>query len=168
MAVALSVVLVLFVSAAAAAGIDPGEDFGGYVEELERRERDEKAYRAKLRSHEEWLQTTWTGFAVRSFLGMVRHFEPFFVAIAEAIRETNDAGERTPTQVIAYLAVRMAVVVGLLTVFYIGAKIIGLMIGGDIEVVEEIVIVHEHKTEEEAAKARAAMSRGKRQKQKSS
>ena len=38
------------------------------------------------------------------------------------------------------------------------------MVGGDIIKEEEIVVVHEYDTEEEAAKARAAMARGKRQK----
>jgi len=162
------VVAAISVVAKADTDVDPSEDFGGYVEELERRQRDEEAYQAKLAAHEEWLQKTWGGATVRMTLGLVNHLRPFLEAVEGAISETNDGGERSPTQVMAYLGIRMLYILVALAIFWIGTKIIDLMIGGDIEMVEEVVIVHEHETEEEAAKARAAMKRGKRRKEKSS
>lgn len=156
--------------ASAAAEVDPGEDFGGYVEELDRRERAEEAYEAKLSAHEEWRQATWGGFAVRQIQALARKLRPFFEVVGEALRETNGSGgeQRTPAQAFAYLAVRTVVILGCLVVLYIGAKVLEILLGGDIEVVEEVVVIHEHDTAEEAAKARAATTRGKRQKQKSS
>ena len=32
--------------------VDPGEDFAGYMENLEQRREDEESYRAKLSAHE--------------------------------------------------------------------------------------------------------------------
>jgi len=59
-------------------------------------------------------------------------------------------------------------IVGVLFSMYVSAKILQLFVGSDYELIEEVVIVHEHETEEEAAKARAATTRGKKSKQKAS
>ena len=148
------------------ADFDPGSDFGGYVEEMERREREEHLYEAKLNAHEEWRQTTWTGSIVRKLQDIGKHFQPFVLAIGDALEEEN--GTKSPTQVLAYLGIRMIMIVGVLFSMYVSSKILQLFVGSDYELIEEVVIVHEHETEEEAAKARAATTRGKKSKQKAS
>ena len=170
-----SVIMVLlatttsFVSADEDADADPAADFGGYMEEMERRERDERLYEAKLNAHEEWRQRTWAGFGVRMVQKIGKHFGPFFLAIQNALDETSqDDGENSISRIAAYLGIRMAIVIGLLVAAYAGGKVLQLLIGSDYEIVEEIVIVHEHETEEEAAKARASTTRGKKSKAKKS
>jgi hypothetical protein len=145
---------------------DPGSDFGGYVEEMERREQAERMYEAKLNAHEVWRQTTWTGSCVRKLQDIGKHFKPFVVAISDALEE--DGSTNSPTQVLMYLGIRMFMVVGVLFSMYVGAKIMQLFLGGNYEIIEEVIIVHEHETEEEAAKARASTTRGKKTKQKAS
>lgn len=156
-----------FVSAEEDADADPAADFGGYMEEMERRERDERLYEAKLNAHEEWRQTTWAGFGVRMVQKIGKHFGPFFLAIQNALDETSqDDGNTSIARIAAYLGIRMALVIGLLMAAYVGGKVLQLLIGSDYEIVEEVVIVHEHETEEEAAKARAGTTRGKKSKAK--
>ncbi len=151
------------------ASLDPGEDFSGYVEEMARREQEERVYEAKLNAHEQWRQTTWAGFAVRKIQGIGQHFKPFVMAVQDALDQTAlDDGSKSLAQIVAYIGIRMLFVTALLMTFYVGGKVFQLVIGGDFEVVEEVVIVHEHETEEEAAKARASTTRGKRKKQKAS
>jgi hypothetical protein len=147
------------------ADVDPGEDFGGYVQEMERREREEHLYEAKLNAHEHWRQTTWAGFFVRKTFEIGKHFEPFLIAIRDALDETStDESGQSLAKIMTYIGIRMLLVIGLLSCFYVAGKIIQLLIGGDYEIVEEIVIVHEHESEKAAAKARAATTRGKKQK----
>eukprot|EP00536_Pseudo-nitzschia_multiseries_P008963 jgi/Psemu1/297104/fgenesh1_pm.239_\ len=146
------------------ADVDPGADFGGYMQEMNRLEREERAYDAKLRAHDEWRQSTWGGFAVRKIQGLAYHFKPFFLAVQDALRESGngDGSSSTATGGMMYVGVRMFLVVLFLAICYVGAKVLQLLVGSDYEVVQEIVIVHEHETEEEAAKARAATTRGKK------
>jgi len=147
--------------------VDPGSDFGGYVEEMERRERAERLYEAKLDTHEAWRQTTWAGFCVRQIQALGRHFRPFFIAVQDALNETSgddNNGQKSPFQILAYIGIRMVVVIGVLTVFWAGGKVLQLFVGKDYEIVKEVVVVHEHATEEDAARARAKTTRGKKQK----
>lgn len=147
------------------ADVDPGEDFGGYVQEMERREYEERLYEAKLNAHEHWRQTTWAGFFVRKTFEIGKHFEPFLIAISDALHETStDESGQSLARIMAYVGIRMVLVIGVLMCFYVAGKVFQLMIGGDYEIVEEVVIIHEHETEEAAAKARAATTRGKKQK----
>lgn len=143
---------------------DPGTDFGGYVEDLKRREHEKAHHEYMMREHEIWRQTTWAGSAVRHIQALGEHLLPFYDAVAEAVAETNQSGERNPTEVAAYLGIRLLFVLVCMVLVYIVAMILQLIIGKDYEVVEEVVIVHEHETEEEAARARAKSSRGKKQK----
>jgi hypothetical protein len=130
--------------------VDPNEDFNGYMEEMKARERDEEIHAAKLEAHEHWRQTTWAGWAVRKIQELVGHIQPFVTAMIDAANE-----EGTAIRVVSHVGIRMLVVmVGLLTMYSL-MKVFQLFIGSDVTVVEEVVIVHEYDTEEEAAKARA-------------
>jgi len=149
----------------AASNTDLGEDFQGHFEELERRDQEAREYAAKLSAHEEWRQTTWGGFCVRQIQALGKKFEPFLEAVQDALDETqrNDSPSSL-SKIAIYLGIRMVFVLGVLTMVYIGAKILQLLVGNDYEIVEEVVVIHEHDTEEEAAKARAKTTRGKKQK----
>mmetsp|Transcript_306 Transcript_306/g.567 ORF Transcript_306/g.567 Transcript_306/m.567 type:complete len:210 (-) Transcript_306:367-996(-) len=172
----LSMLLFATQSTLVLSDIDPGADFGGYMQEMDRMEREDRAYEAKLRSHEEWRQNTWGGYAVRKIQGLAYHFKPFFLAVQDALHESSGGSSdywnananananinSSVTRVLTYVGVRMFLILVLLAVFYVGAKVMELVVGSDYEVVEEIVVVHEHGTEEEAARARAATTRGKK------
>mmetsp|Transcript_8034 Transcript_8034/g.16603 ORF Transcript_8034/g.16603 Transcript_8034/m.16603 type:complete len:192 (+) Transcript_8034:165-740(+) len=139
-----------------AADVDPGADFGGYMEEIERLEQDERMYEEKLRAHEEWRNTTISGWCVKQVMAFSRHLAPFFVLVRDALRDTSGGGTySSANQVLAYLGVRMVFVLGLMSVVYAGSRVVQLLLGQDFEVVQEVVIVHEHETEEDAARARA-------------
>ena len=129
---------------------DPEEDFSGYMEEINERERDAKAYAAKLDAHELWRQTTWGGWFVRTVQGLASHVSPFVQALLEASEQ-----EGTGTRVLVHVGIRMLAVIIMMLAVYSLLKVVQLFIGKDITIVEEVVIVHEHDTEEEAAKARA-------------
>lgn len=145
--------------APAAHAVDPETDFGGYMDEMQARERDAVIHAAKLQAHEEWRQNTWGGWTVRQFQAFGGHVAPFVMSIMEAANE-----EGTALRVITHVGARMLVVAVGLLVIYSFLRAFQLVVGTDVTVVEEIVIVHEYDTEEEAAKARAASSRGKKQK----
>ena len=145
--------------------IDPGTDFGGYMQEIDHREREEKAFEAKLKAHDNWRQNTWGGFAVRTIQGFSRnHLNPFFLAVQDTLRDTssNNNNDSTATQIVMYVGVRVFLIVLFLAFIFVGAKIMQVVIGSDYEVVEEIIVVHEHETEDDAAKARAGTTRGKK------
>lgn len=165
--VAAALVLLLMVCSnrAEAAAADAGEDFAGYMEDVQRQEQEERLYQDMLRRHEIWLQTTWSGFVVTQIQAIGKQFAPFILAILEALDETSDPDStKGPSEVAAYLGIRMAFVIIILMVVHALAKIAQLVIGTNYEVVEEIVILHEHDTEEEANRARTATTRGKKQK----
>jgi len=48
--------------AAAAAAVDPKDDFGGYMEEIEERKVRAELDAEMYARHEEWRQTTWGGW----------------------------------------------------------------------------------------------------------
>jgi CBS domain-containing protein len=102
---------------------------------------------------------------VRTMQEMAQHVKPFALAVAEAMKDQDTGNALSPTKLIIYVGLRVYVVImGLLLIFAL-SRLFQMFIGnGDIVMEEEVVIVHEHDTEEEAAKARAAQSRGKKQK----
>lgn len=161
----LAVLVAISLQSISAETVDPGADFGGYVEELKRMEEEEARYEAKLNAHEEWRQTTWSGTAVRKIQGLALHFKPFLLAVQDAM-SAHDHGDRNLTQVVAYIGIRMMFVLLMLLILFTGSKLFQTLIGGDFEIVQEVVIVHEHETEAEAAKARQGTTRSKRKKQK--
>lgn len=150
--------------------VDPGSDFNGYMKEMDRREQQEHVYESKLAAHEEWRQTTWSGFFVRQVQKVLNHLKPFLLLVLDALKNTQNGKGSSIENFIMYIGVRMGIIIIFCIFGYVGGKLFQLLIGtkdGIIEVVEEIVILHEHDTEEDAAKARSQTSRGKKQKQKS-
>ena len=77
----------------------------------------------------------------------------------------TDEESSSPTSIIVYVGLRIYVVVMGLMFLYALSQLVQVVIGrGDIEMVQEVVVVHEYDTEEEAIKARTAQTRGKKQK----
>ena len=58
------VIFVALLIATAAMAVDPGEDFSGYMENMEQRRLDEEQYRAKLHAHEVCYDDVITGLLV--------------------------------------------------------------------------------------------------------
>ena len=170
MLVTLTTILSVVVKANALEDVDPSADFSGYMKEMDRREQQEHAYESKLAAHEEWRQTTWSGFCVRQVQKVLHHLKPFLLLVLDALKNSNNNEGSSIENFIIYVGVRMGVILVFCIFGYVGGKLFQLLIGtkdGIIEVVEEIVILHEHDTEEDAAKARSQTSRSKKQKHKS-
>lgn len=72
--------------------------------------------------------------------------------------------ESLGTRLFVFVLRLLILLFGILFLYAIG-RLVNFLIGGDIIKEEEIVIVHEYETEEEAAKARAAATRGKTSRQ---
>ena len=143
--------------------IDPGKDFNGYMNEQGRIKREEIAYEAKLSAHEEWRQNTWSGWFVRQTLRVTNYYiRPFIfpnegsTSTITASNQQNDDETINVQRLVSYICIRMTIVFTICTIFWIVTKTIQFIIGGNgtIEMIEEVVIVHEHDTEEEASKAR--------------
>jgi uncharacterized membrane protein len=78
---------------------------------------------------------------------------PFATAVIDAF---EDEESTSVTKIFVYVGVRLLIVCTLLLFLYVLMKLAQLIIGTNdtIVKVEEIIIVHEYDTEEEAAKAR--------------
>lgn len=172
--------------------VDPGDDFGRYMESLKAAEERAARYQRMYDEHEVrvdemhkkwrqvwiriaqmfksllikiWRQTTWGGFFVRQLQAIARHFKPFFEQVSLMMQDEESLGTR-----IFIFAIRLLIIfIGLLFVYALG-RLVTFLVGGDIIREDEVVIVHEYETEEEAAKAQAEESpakeaRGKRSKQ---
>lgn len=96
---------------------------------------------------------------------LAQPIEPFALAVVDAMKDDDTGVALSPMKLLVYVGLRVYVVLmGLLLVVAL-SRLLQMFIGtGDIVMEEEVVIVHEHDTEEAAAKARAAQSRGKKQK----
>jgi CBS domain-containing protein len=96
---------------------------------------------------------------------LAHRIKPFADAVIEAMKDEDTGIALSPMKLLIYVGLRVYVVIIGLLLIYALSRLFQMVIGyGDIIMEEEVVIVHEHETEEEAAKARAALSRGKKQK----
>jgi hypothetical protein len=97
---------------------------------------------------------------------IAQRIKPFADAVAEAMKDDDSGITLSPIKLLNYVGLRVYVVVIGLLLMYALSRVFQMLIGyRDIIVEEEVVIVHEHETEEKAAKARkATLSRGKKQK----
>ncbi|KAL3899024.1 MAG: hypothetical protein SGARI_006546 [Bacillariaceae sp.] len=140
-------------------------DFDGFLQQKQHDEAQESAYAQRLIEHEEWLQASWGGWAVRTIRGFAESIRPFAEAVVEATQDEETGDTLSPQKLLLYVGLRLYVVVMGLMLVYALSRLVQMIVGnGDIIIEEEVVIVHEHDTEEEAAKARAAQVRGKKQK----
>ncbi|KAG7351393.1 hypothetical protein IV203_010753 [Nitzschia inconspicua] len=157
--------LTVIVGTVFAADSKPQDDFDGYMQQKLRQEAEDAEYQLKLARHEEWRQNTWGGWAVRSIQDLAQHIKPFALAVADAMKDDETGNSLSPTKLLVYVGLRVYVVLMFLLLIFALSRLVQMFVGtGDIVMEEEVVIVHEYDTEEEAAKARAAQTRGKKQK----
>lgn len=109
-----------------------GNPFDGYDERLAREQADEAMYSA----HELWKETTWQGKIVSMVQAVGEHFRPFFLAVADALQE------ETSSRAIGHVVRLIIVVVGVLAL-YVVANLIQTVIGKEIIIEQEIIIIEE-------------------------
>jgi hypothetical protein len=140
---------------------DAGADFAGYMEDLAKAEAEQEVTRELLEKHEIWRQTTLGGWAVRKMQALVRNIEPFLTQIAHTFRDTDSASSLIVLNLLRFVAILV-----LMFLIYFASQILQNLIGNEIVVEQEVVILHEHESEEEAAKARAKNTRSKKDRSK--
>lgn len=107
-----------------------------------------------------WRQTTWGGWVVRQIQTTGRHFKPFVAKVSVMMQDEGNLGKR----LLMFFLRLLIIAVGVLFVLAMG-RVFTFLVGGDIIKEEEVVVVHEYDTIEEAMKARAATGRGKKSRQ---
>ena len=137
--------------------VDPGEDFSGYMENLEQRRQAEEQYRERLHAHEIWRQTTWGGWATRQLQAVGNHFAPFFEALSDAIAAEGDSAGSMALLIL----IRILMIGSCISIVYGFSRILSLIVGTEI-VVEEVIVV-EDDDDEEDDDAAAASSEAKKQ-----
>mmetsp|Transcript_5611 Transcript_5611/g.8423 ORF Transcript_5611/g.8423 Transcript_5611/m.8423 type:complete len:144 (+) Transcript_5611:150-581(+) len=131
---------------------DMGEDFADYMDNLAASEKAASQRQAMYDAHENWRQNTWGGWAVRQIQTLARHFRPFLDDVREVLAAPEDD---SLTKVIVFNLIRMLAIFTVVGGVYALGNIFQSFIGKELVQEEEIVIVHEYATEEEAARARA-------------
>lgn len=115
---------------------NPDEDFQGYMaasaESAAQRQADEEMYAA----HERWRQTTWQGKIVTFIQAIGNHFKPFFLAVSDALQEENSK------RALGHFVRFVMVVMGILALYAI-ANLIQTVIGKEIVIEQEVVIIEE-------------------------
>lgn len=114
-------------------------DFWDYLEKKEVVAANAARRDEMIAQHQDWLDTTWAGFATTKLLSLGSL--PFITAISEALQDQED-GKSTSAMVVANF-VRIAVVFAVILAVYIIGKIVQIIIGGDIEIIDEVVIIKE-------------------------
>jgi len=126
------------------------------MEGMARVEAERESTRELLQRHEEWRQTTWGGWAVRQMQSMARNIEPTVSQISSTFGDNDSASSAIIVNLIRFLALLVA-----MAGIYVIAQVVQKFVGNELVIEEEVVIVHEYETEEEAAQARKKASRGK-------
>lgn len=113
---------------------------------------------------QEWRQNSWGGWIVRQSLAVASHIYPFVRAVIDA--STQYSREESPiSRAVWYIGSRAIIILSGISFLFVAGKVLQWSVGDGtgnvIEVVQEVVIVHEYDTEEEAAAARAAQWSGK-------
>jgi hypothetical protein len=87
-------------------------------------------------NHEEWLQNSWGGWAVRSIRGFSSN--SFFQAIADSVSMQD--GESTAVSIIAKNGVRLAVILGMILLTLAVGHVMQMIVGQDIVVEQEVIV----------------------------
>ena len=94
-------------------------------------------------NHEEWLQNSWGGWAVRTIRGFADN--SFFRAIADSLNGQD--GEQTATSIIlsngARNGARLAVILAMILLTLAAGYVIQLIVGQDIVVEQEVIVEEE-------------------------
>lgn len=87
---------------------------------------------------QEWRKTTWAGWFVTKLLELGNHIRPFIRAVTEAMRDDQNKGTRALS-----IVLRLLVVVVLLVAALTFGRIIQSVIGKEIFIEQEVVVVEE-------------------------
>lgn len=98
------------------------------MEEMAARELRKQAYEAKVAEHEEWLQTTWAGFAIRQLQAVGTRVAPFFQKMADVLR--RDA--KTPMDFVISLFLRAIFISIFVLTFYAVFYVLNMFLGQEI------------------------------------
>ena len=90
-------------------------------------------------NHEEWLQNSWGGWAVRTIRGFADN--SFFRAIADSLNGQD--GEQTATSIILSNGARLAVILAMILLTLAAGYVIQLIVGQDIVVEQEVIVEEE-------------------------
>lgn len=90
-------------------------------------------------AHEEWLQTSWGGWAVRT----VRAFadNSFFHAIADSLNNQQDG--KDATAILVTNGARLAVILAMILMTVAIGRIVQMIVGQDIVVEQEVIVEEE-------------------------
>ena len=116
----------------------PEHDFDGYMEQMAAEEAQQQADAEMYAAHRVWRETTWQGKFVGLIRGVGQHFRPFFTAVAEALQEEKGSGYRVLQHFI-----RVVIVIVSIVTLYVIANIIQKLIGKEIIIEQEVVIIEE-------------------------
>lgn len=112
---------------------NPFEGYNDAINEaMARQQADEEMYAA----HEEWKATTWQGKTVSLIQAIGHHFRPFFLAVSESLQEEKS------TRILGHIVRIIIVLVGIVAL-YVAAHLIQTLIGKEIVIEQEIVIIEE-------------------------
>ncbi|CAB9526183.1 expressed unknown protein [Seminavis robusta] len=138
--------------------VKPEDDFQGYMENIAQREVDEREMEEMFERHRVWRETTWGGFAVRQIQALANHFEPFFQAVADSMRDEDSAGS-----ILFMTIIRLLVIFISIAMFYLAAHLVQTFIGTEYVVEEEEIVVIDG-DEDEVADKNERSSRDKKDK----
>ena len=90
-------------------------------------------------NHEEWLQNSWGGWAVRSIRGFAG--KPFFQAIVDSLN--NPSGDQTATSIIVTNGARLTVILAMILMTLSVGYVLQMIVGQDIVVEQEVIVEEE-------------------------
>eukprot|EP00543_Licmophora_paradoxa_P001643 CAMPEP_0202445296 /NCGR_PEP_ID=MMETSP1360-20130828/4139_1 /ASSEMBLY_ACC=CAM_ASM_000848 /TAXON_ID=515479 /ORGANISM="Licmophora paradoxa, Strain CCMP2313" /LENGTH=178 /DNA_ID=CAMNT_0049061499 /DNA_START=56 /DNA_END=592 /DNA_ORIENTATION=+ len=118
--------------------VRPDEDFEGYMEEMKEIETEQAAQQLMIDRHEKWLNSTAGGWVIKNLMELGNHFRPFLIAVADSMKEERGLS----TRLLSHL-LRISIVFVALAAIFIGARLIQMVIGEDIVIENEVVIIEE-------------------------
>ena len=90
-------------------------------------------------NHEEWLQNSWGGWAVRSIRGFAG--SSFFQGIFDSLY--NQGGDQTATSIIITNGARLAVILAMILMTLSVGSVLQMIVGQDIVVEQEVIVEEE-------------------------
>ena len=90
-------------------------------------------------NHEEWLQNSWGGWAVRTIRGFADN--SFFRAIADSLNGQD--GDQTATSIIFSNGARFSIILAMILLALAAGYVIQLIVGQDIVVEQEVIVEEE-------------------------
>ena len=90
-------------------------------------------------NHEEWLQNSWGGWAVRTIRGFADN--SFFRAIADSLNGQD--GDQTATSIIFSNGARFSIILAMILLALAAGYVIQLIVGQHIVVEQEVIVEEE-------------------------